>query len=253
MNWIGLQTLVMREVQRFWRTANQSLVSPWISAALYIYIFGHVVGQRIEFMAGASYIDFVLPGIVMMNIISSAFMQTSFSLFLYKFQGSIQEILVTPLSYLEMILGFLIGGLARGLLVGLGVYAMAIFFSTATISHFWLFLFYSVAVAVIFSLLGLIMGIFSEHFEHLSMVSTFIIMPLTFLGGVFNSIAMLPPAVQTFVRFNPFFYFVDGLRFAMIGVREASIGIGLAIIFGLIVICGALTWYLFKIGYKMRT
>lgn len=252
MNIIGLNTLIAREIGRMFRVAIQTLVTPWISALLYIYIFGYVVGQRINLIGGVRYIDFVLPGLVMMNIISSSFAHTSSSVYFMRFVRFIEEILVAPLSYLEMIIGFVVGGVVRGIIVGLGVYIIAIFFTSASIEHFGLFLFYSVSIAIIFSLLGMLVGLWAKTFEQLIILNTFVILPLTFLGGVFNSIHMLPESIQRFTRANPFFYFVDGLRYAMIGIRESSSIIGLFIIALLIFGLGYLVWYLFKIGYRIR-
>lgn len=253
MNRIGFQTFIEREIERFMRVSIQTIASPLISALLYIFIFGYVVGTRIDLIAGVSYIDFVLPGILMMNLIGSSFSQTSSSLYFQRFAKHIEEILVAPLSYLEMVLGYVIGGVTRGLIVGFGVFFVAVFFSAANVNHIFLFLGYSLAVSIIFSLLGLLIGLWSESFEQLSVLNTFVITPLIFLGGVFNSIHMLPEKMQTIVRFNPFFYFVDGLRYSMIGIRESNPWIGLAIILVLIIGLGGLTWHLFSKGYKIRT
>jgi ABC-2 type transport system permease protein len=253
MNIIGLTTVIAGEIQRFTRVWIQSLISPWINALLYILIFGVVVGSRIDLIAGISYIDFVLPGIVMLSLINSAYMQGAFSLYFKRFARHIEELLVSPLSHFELLVGFLAAGIVRGLVVGLGVYAIAIFFTTATIAHLGLFIFYSVAVSIIFSLIGIIIGLWSDNFEQLSILSTFVITPLTFLGGVFNSITMLPENAQTLVRFNPFFYFVDGLRYSMIGVSEANTTIGFVLIIGLIILLGGITLRLFSIGWRIRS
>lgn len=253
MNIIGLKTLILQEIQRFSRVWIQSLISPWINALLYILIFGVIVGSRIDTIAGVSYIDFVLPGIVMMNLISASFMQGAFGLYFKRFAKHIEEILVAPFSHFEMLLAFVTAGIFRGLLVGLGVYVIALFFTTATIAHIGLFVLYSIAVSLIFSFIGLIIGMWASDFEKLSVLQTFVITPLTFLGGVFNSITMLPEKAQTIVKFNPFFYFVDGLRYSMVGIREGSAIIGWGVIVGLIVFFGGLSWYLFRIGWKIRT
>lgn len=253
MNSVGLQTFVRREIERFLRTYVQSLLSPWISALLYIIIFGAVIGSQINLIAGVRYIDFVLPGIVMLNLIQSSFSQTSFSLFFMRFARHIEELLTAPLSHFEMVLGFVVSGVVRGLTAGVGVYVIALFFSSATIAHLGLFLFYATAVSVIFSLVGLVVALWADNFEQLSILNTFVITPLTFLGGIFNSITMLPEKAQVFVRLNPFFYFVDGLRYSMIGVREADTTVGLFIIFGMVFLFGWLVWYLFKIGWRIRS
>src|SRR3989344_613229 len=179
MNWIGLQTFILEELGRVRRVWIQTLIAPWISALLYILIFGQIIGRRIGIIDGVSYIDFVVPGLLMLNVMQSSFGQTSSSLYFQRFAKHIEEILVAPLSYLEMIAGYVIGGVVRGLLVATGGYAIA------------LFIFYAVAVALIFSLAGLLIGLWSESFEQLMIPQTFVIMPLTFLGGLFSSIHML--------------------------------------------------------------
>lgn len=252
-NRIGLQTFVMKEVNRFARVYIQTLVSPWINALLYIFIFGYIVGSRISLIAGVSYIEFVLPGVLMLNVISSSFSQTSSSLYFQRFVRHIEEILVAPFSYTEMIIGYIVGGILRGVVVGLGVYAIALLFGAAQIAHPLLLLFYILSVATIFSFLGLLVGLWAENFEQLSMLNTFLITPLTFLGGVFNSINMLPPKLQIFLQWNPFFYFVDGIRYAMIGIRESNQYIGFVIIIGLIIFLSTLVTILFKKGWKIRS
>ncbi len=252
MNWAGMLTLLDKEFQRTRRVFVQTLITPWISALLYIFIFGYIVGQRIDLISGMRYIDFVLPGIVMMNIIQSSFGQAGFSLYFQRFARHIEEMLVAPFSYLEMVIGFVLGGIARGMLVGIGVYVISIFFSAANMAHVGLFLLYGVAVSIIFSFLGLIVGLWAEQFEHLSILSTFVITPLIYVGGVFNSIDMLPPALQTLVRFNPFFYFVDGLRYSMLGISEANTALGWVVIVSLIIVLGSIVWYLFYKGWKLR-
>src|SRR3989344_520005 len=231
VNWIGLQTFILEELGRVRRVWIQTLVTPWISALLYILIFGQIIGRRIGIIDGVSYIDFVVPGLLMLNVMQSSFGQTSSSLYFQRFAKHIEEILVAPLSYLEMIAGYVIGGVVRGLLVATGVYA----------------------VALIFSLAGLLIGLWSESFEQLMIPQTFVIMPLTFLGGLFSSIHMLPERFQFLVRMNPFFYFVDGLRYSMVGISESNQAVGVALIFGLVLGLGFWVWYLFKIGYKIRT
>ena len=232
---------------------TQVLFTPWVSALLYILIFGRVIGLRIGSFAGGSYIDFVIPGLLMMNIIQAAFGHASSVLYFGRFLGTIAELLTAPLSYLEIILGFLISSLIRVLVIGAGIYLIALLFTAATIGHFWLFVFYVVSVSIIFSLAGLLVGLWANHFEHLAMPQTFIIMPLTFLGGLFNSIHMLPERFQIFMRLNPFFYFVDGLRYSMIGVSESHRSVGVILIFVLIFVLGAWVWRLFEKGYKIKT
>jgi len=252
MNTIGLWILIKREMGRFSRVALQTLITPWVSAVLYIFVFGRIVGSRIDTIGGVAYIEFVLPGILMMNIIMAAFSQTAFSLYFQRFARHIEEVLVAPFAYWEMILGTTIGGVARAVVVGIGIYGIAIFFGAANFAHMGLFIFYALSVAILFSFIGLLIGLWAQGFEQLNIFNTFIIMPLSFLGGMFNSITMLPPWLQAFTKFNPFFYFIDGIRYSMIGVREANGTVGIAVILASLVVLGVLAWYLFRIGYRLR-
>jgi len=251
-NWIGLKTFIHREINRFLRVWIQTLMSPWINATLYILIFGFIVGSKIDQIAGVSYIDFVLPGVLMLNLINSSFGQTSSSVYFQRFARFIEEVLIAPLSEIEMIIGYVVGGITRGFVVGFGIFILAVIFSAANLSHIGWFIFYAVSVAIIFSLVGILVGMWAENFEQQSLINTFIITPFTFLGGVFNSIEMLPEQAQIFVKFNPFFYFVDGLRYSMIGVSEANTTVGFILIISLIIGLTWLVWYLFKIGWRIR-
>lgn len=253
MNYIGLQTFIEREVQRFLRVSTQTLLSPWINALLYIFIFGFIVGTRIDLIEGVPYIEFVLPGILMLNIIGSSFSQTSSSLYFQRFAKHIEEILVAPLSNFEIIIGYIVAGIVRGFVVGVGIFVIALFFGSASIVNLWAFLFYGLSVAIVFSFIGLLIGLWAESFEQLSLLNTFVITPLTFLGGVFNSVSMLPEKARIIVYANPFFYFVDGLRYSMTGISESNRVGGIIMIVSLMVGLGTLTTYLFNKGWKIRT
>ncbi len=253
MNMIRLTTVSRREIQRFMRIPIQTLVSPWISATLYILVFGVIVGSRISFLEGIDYIDFVFPGILMLQLINGALGQSSSSLYFQRWTKVIDEQLASPLSYAEMIFGYIIGGVTRALLVGAGIYVIALLFTDATPDHTALFLFYLVIIAIIFSLLGLLIGLWAEKFEHLNVFQTFLITPLIYVGGVFNSIDMLPVSMQTIARFNPFFYMVDGLRYSLIGFSESPLRAGAI---GLVLVAMSLftfVWILFHRGWKLRS
>jgi ABC-2 type transport system permease protein len=253
INYIGLYTLIRREVERTFRVVVQTLVTPWITALLYIFVFGSVVGSRISEIGGVPYIQFVLPGILVMNVILASFGASSSAMYMKRFMKDIEEILVAPLSYIEMILGLIIGTVIRSLIVALGIFVIAVLFGGAVITHILLFIFYILAISIAFSLLGIIVGLWAKGFESFSVISTFLITPLSFLGGVFYSKDMLPKNLQFIVAYNPFFYFTDGVRYSMIGLREGSANIGYAMIVGSILVLGAIVWYLFKIGWRIRT
>ena len=252
INWIGLGTLVYQEVRRFMRVSVQTLVTPWISALLYIAIFGAIVGQGIADVKGVRYIDFVLPGILTMSVIGAAFAHSSSSLYIQRFVRHIEELLVAPLSHTEMILGYIIGAVARGVVVGLGVLAIAVFFGAAHLSDLPTFFFYVVAISAVFGLLGVLVGLWANSFEQLNALNVFVIMPLSFLGGVFNSIDMLPERFQTIAQWNPFFYFVDGVRYSMIGISEGSMLVGSVMMVSLIAVLWIATFTLFERGWHLR-
>lgn len=251
-NWIGFYTFIKREFDRTLRVSVQTLVTPWISAALYIFIFGFVVGKKIEFISGVPYINFVLPGVLMMNVIASAFGHSSSSLYFARFMKSIEEILVAPLSYFEMVMGYVVSGVVRSVIVGVGILFIGVLFGAAEMQHFSLFIMYVASTAAIFSLLGLLVGLWANGFEQLNMLNTFVITPLSFLGGIFYSVTMLPSHLQFFAYLNPFFYFIDGIRYSMIGIRESNQSAGIVIILFLFVSLTSLIIHLFRIGWRLR-
>ncbi len=253
MNWIGLYTMVRREVERTMRVKVQTLISPVMSATLYIFIFGHVIGTKIDSIIGVPYITFVFPGILMLSVINAAFASSSSSLYFARFVHSIDEILVAPFSYLEMIFGFMLGAMMRGVMVAVLIMGVGVLFDAVTLSNPFMFLFYIVAISGIFSLLGMFVALWAEGFEQLSSLNTFIITPLTYLGGIFYSITMLPSLAGTLTKLNPFFYFVDGIRSSMIGVSEANTTIGFLLTVGLLAGLTTLIVYLFHIGWRIRS
>jgi ABC-2 type transport system permease protein len=247
-----MYTLLRVEVERIWRVIVQVLVAPLITSLLYIFVFGSVVGSRIESIEGIAYINFALPGILMLSLIGTAFAQSSTSLYFKRFAKHIEELLVAPIANGTLILSFVLGSVIRGMMVGLGVLVIAVFFGAANIEHFGWFLFYSIGVASLFGFLGVIVGLWAKGFEQLNVLSIFFITPLTFLGGVFYSITMLPEVMQKVILWNPFFYFVDGIRYAMIGHAEASIAFGASFVIVANIVLFGFVWYLFKIGYGIR-
>ncbi len=254
INYIGVGTIITREVQRTLRMSIQSLIAPWISALLYITIFGQIIGSRVTFFEGKlTYIEFVFPGILTLNLLTACFTHTSFSIYYQRFARHIEESLAAPLSNFDLILGFVVGALFRGVLLCLGIYAIAIAFGIANISHFWQLLFYVTAIAVLFALFGLIGGLWAESWEQVTSFEVFIITPLTFLGGMFTSINMIAPRFQTVFRMNPFFYFIDGIRYSMINVQESNPWTRFILVISLIIFVGACVGILFKRGYKLKS
>lgn len=245
--------MIRREVERTFRVVIQTLVSPVMSATLYIFIFGFVIGSRIESIHGVPYITFVFPGILMMNVITASFASSSSSLYSARFMRSVEEILVAPFSYLEMIFGYMLGSMFRSIIVAALIVVVGVLFGAVTLVNPIGFTLYIISVAAIFSLLGILVALWAQSFEQLSILNTFVITPFIYLGGIFYSITMLPETAQFLTRLNPFFYFVDGIRSSMIGISEANTLIGLCVIGGLLLALGGLVFYLFKIGWRIRS
>ncbi|MCB9818998.1 ABC transporter permease [Candidatus Nomurabacteria bacterium] len=252
-NRIGLYTMLRREVQRTFRVVIQTLVAPVISAALYIFIFGSVIGTRIDDFAGVPYISFVFPGVLMLSIINASFSSASSALYFMRFTRGIEEILISPFSYLEMLLGFVGSAVSRALIVAFLILGVGVLFGAVSLVNPVMFVIYVAAVAAIFAMLGIIVALWAEGFEQLQVLNTFVITPLTYLGGIFYSITFLPPLAATLTRANPFFYFADAIRSSMIGYSEANSAIGAMVIFGLVASLALLVTYLFRIGWKIRS
>jgi len=252
INWIGLYTMVRREASRMARIPIQAFIAPWISALLFIFIFGSVVGGRISQIGGHRYLEFVLPGVLMLNIVNAAFIQASTAIYFSRFIKFVEEMLVSPLSYVEMIVGSLSVVVLRSTITGIGILLMGIGFGATHIESWPMFLFWIVSVSTVFGLLGLIVGLWSKSFEQLNMPVVFLLTPLSMVGGVFNTIGMLPAKLQWLAYANPFFYFINGIRGAMIGYDEAPQGLGIGLTLGLLVVLGAAAWRLYATGYGLR-
>ena len=253
MNWIGLYTMFRREVERTFRVVIQTLVAPVISAALYIFIFGTVIGTRIDDFAGVPYISFVFPGVLMLSIINASFASASSSLYFMRFTNGIQEILISPFSYLEMLIGFVGSAVTRALMVAFLILGVGVLFGAVSLANPVGFVLYVAAIASIFAMLGIIVALWAESFEQLQVLNTFVITPLTYLGGIFYSITFLPELAATLTRLNPFFYFADSIRSSMIGYSEADTTIGLIVIIGLVLGLATLVTHLFRSGWKIRS
>jgi len=250
INWIGLNTMVRREVSRMMRVPIQAFIAPWISALLFIFIFGFVVGGRINRIGGHHYLEFVLPGILMLNIVNAAFLQSSSAIYFSRFIRFIEEILVAPLSYAEMIAGTLSVVVLRASVTGIGILLMGVGFGAAHVEP--LFLFWIVSVSAVFGLLGIIVGLWSKSFEQLNMPVVFFLTPLSMVGGIFNTVEMLPDWLRWLAWANPFFYFINGIRGSMIGFDETPPGLGIGLTLLLLVVLGLTVWRLYAKGYGLR-
>jgi ABC-2 type transport system permease protein len=237
---IAFQTICVKEIRRFTRIWVQTLVPPAISVILYFVIFGQLIGARIGTMGGFSYIQYIVPGLIMMSVITNAYSNVVSSFFGTKFQRSIEEILVSPTPNTVIILGFVMGGVARGLAVGVIVTALSLFFTKLTVHNIWVTTSIVFLTSVLFSLGGLINAIYATKFDDISIVPTFILTPLTYLGGVFYSIDLLPDFWAAVSMGNPIVYMVNGFRYGILGVSD----VGLATSYGMILcfIAGLYTW-----------
>jgi ABC-2 type transport system permease protein len=248
----GFKTLVWREIYRFISVFRQTITPPLITGFLYIFIFGFSIGSRIKEVHGVSYLEFLIPGLIMMYVIDGAYANTSSSLFISRWANNIEELLVTPISYMEMVTAVLIGGLTRSLVIAGGVWGVSMFFVHLPVPHLWAVLFFLIVVALIFSSLGIIAALYAEEFEHLTTATTFVITPLVYLGGVFNSLDMMPAKLQWLVKINPMFYMINGLRYGMLGITDAPLSHSISVVLALFTVLFSMAVYLFKIGYKLR-
>lgn len=252
INWIGLWTMIRRELSRLMRVPTQAFLAPWISAAMFIFVFGFIVGGRITSIGGHRYIEFVLPGILMMNILNAAFLQASSQIYFQRFLRYIEEALVAPFSYVEMIVGLLAMTVVRCVITAIGILLIGAAFGATNVTGLPEFVFWIVLVSTIFGLLGIIVGLWANNFEQLTMPVIFFITPFSFVGGVFNTVHMLPPWLRWIAWANPIFYFINGIRHSMIGFTEAPPLLGTGLTLALAIILGVVVWRLFSAGYGLR-
>ncbi|HEU4818946.1 MULTISPECIES: ABC transporter permease [Janthinobacterium] len=248
----GFRTLVYKETLRFWKVATQTVAAPVLTSMLYLLVFGHVLDGRVEPSPGVSYTAFLIPGLVMMSVLQNAFANSSSSLIQSKITGNLVFVLLTPLSHWEIFSAYVLASVARGLAVGFGVFAITCWFADLSfVAPLWIVIFAFLGAAML-GTMGLIAGIWAEKFDQLAAFQNFLIMPATFLSGVFYSIHSLPPFWQTVSHLNPFFYMIDGFRYGFFGVSDVSPWISLSIVAGFLVILALASIRLLKSGYRLR-
>jgi ABC-2 type transport system permease protein len=248
-----MRTLLSKEVRRFLRVPGQTVLSPLISTTLYFVVFGYSIGGRQEQMGGVPYLSFIVPGLVFLGIANNAFLNTSSSLFITKIQGTVVDLLVAPLGAAELLWGFIGGGMVRGLAVGLLTWVVAAAFTGFSLQHAPATLGFLLLSSYVFSMLGLLAGLWAEKFEQINFFPTFVMLPLTFLGGVFYSVNDLPEPFRTLSLGNPMVYMVDGLRYGMLGTSALSPLVGAGILVGVAVASTVLAHALLRTGYKLKT
>lgn len=249
----ALKSLVVKETNRYLRIWVQTLVPPVITTSLYFVIFGKMIGGRIGDMGGFSYMEFIVPGLIMMSAITSSYANVSSSFFSQKFQKNIEELLVAPVPTYVIIWGFVLGGMGRSLLVGSLVTVVSLLFVPLHVHSWFMVILTLLLTAILFSLAGLINGVFAQSFDDVSIVPTFVLQPLTYLGGVFYSISMLPPFWQAVSKINPIVYMISGFRYGFLGMKDVSIQLSLAILVLFIVALYTAAYYLVSKGRGLRS
>ncbi len=253
MNFHAVRAIYLFEMARTWRTLLQSIVSPVISTSLYFVVFGAAIGSRMTEIQGVSYGAFIVPGLIMLSLLTESISNASFGIYFPKFTGTIYELLSAPVSPIEIVLSYVGAAASKSIILGLIILATAGLFVPLEIAHpLWMLLFL-VLTAVTFSLFGFIIGIWADGFEKLQLVPMLIVMPLTFLGGSFYTIDMLPPFWQKATLFNPVVYLISGFRWSFYDIADVSVGISLAMTLAFLGLCLALVWWIFKTGYRLKT
>jgi ABC-2 type transport system permease protein len=252
VNWIGFWTLYVKEVRRFLKVFMQTVAAPVVTTLLFLAIFLLALGGGGRQIAGVPYVEFLVPGLIMMAITQNAFANTSSSLVIGKMQGSIVDLLTPPLSPAELVLGLTLGGATRGVIVGLAVGLVLTPLAAIHLSSIAAILFYGMAGSVMMSLLGILGGLWADKFDHLAAVTNFVVTPLTFLSGTFYSVAQLPNTWRLVAHMNPFFYMIDGFRYGFTGSAEGSLVVGVTLMTGLDLLLLAWCHRLFVTGYKLK-
>lgn len=251
--WVALKSIWQKEITRFTRIWIQTLLPPMITMALYFIIFGNLIGARIGEMHGYSYMQFIVPGLIMMAVITNAYANVSSSFYGAKFQRNIEELMVAPVPTHIIIAGYVGGGVARGICVGALVTAVSLFFVPFQVHAWWMVIVTLLLTAILFSLAGLLNGVFARTFDDISLIPTFVLTPLTYLGGVFYSLTLLPPFWQGVSKLNPIVYMISGFRYGFLGINDVPLVYTLTILFAFILGLYLLVWFLIQRGQGLRT
>ena len=253
MNWHGIRAIYRFEMARTFRTLTQSIASPVLSTALYFVVFGAAIGSRMGEIGGVSYGAFIIPGLIMLSLLNESISNASFGIYMPKWAGTIYELLSAPVSWVEVVLGYVGAATTKSLVIGVLILITARMFVDYEIQHpLWMVAFL-LLTAVTFSLFGFIIGLWADDFQKLQVIPLMVVTPLTFLGGAFYSINMLPPIWQKITLFNPVVYLISGFRWSFYGQSDVNIWISLAAILGFLVLCLTSVWWLFKTGYKLKS
>ncbi len=253
MNYYAIRAIYRTEMARMWRTSVQSIVAPVLSTSLYFVIFGAAIGSRITEIDGVTYGAFIVPGLIMLSIMTESISNSSFAIYFPKFTGTIFEVLSAPVSFVEVVLGYVGAAATKSVIIGGIILFTASFFVDLQIAHPLIMLLFLVLISVSFCIFGFILGVWADGWEKLTIVPILVIMPLTFLGGTFYSISMLPPAWQTVSLFNPVVYLISGFRWSFYENADVAVGLSLAMVVTFLSLCLITVWWIFRTGYKLRT
>ncbi len=252
MNYYAIRAIYRTEMARMMRTVVQSIVAPVLSTSLYFVIFGAAIGSRMTEIDGVSYGAFIVPGLIMLSIMTESISNSSFAIYFPKFTGTIFEVLSAPVSFVEVLLGYVGAAATKSVIIGGIILFTASFFVDIDVAHPVVMLLFLVLISVSFSLFGFILGVWADGWEKLTIVPILVIMPLTFLGGTFYSISMLPPAWQTISLFNPVVYLISGFRWSFYENADVAVGLSLGMVIAFLTLCLATVWWIFRTGYKLR-
>ena len=253
INYLAFKSIYLHEMDRFRRTLMQSMLSPVLSTSLYFIVFGSVIGSYVENIDGISYGSYIVPGLLMLTLLTQSISNTSFGIFFPKFNGTIYEILAAPISTLEVVMAFVGAGATKTLIVGVIIFFTSTFFVEVSVKYPFLMIFLLVLVSFTFALFGFLIGLMSSNFEQMSIIPTLVITPMVFLGGSLYSLDMLPPFWQTITYFNPVVYLINGLRFAFYGVSDFNIWISIVSMVVFLIICITVVSVLLKKGYNIKS
>ena len=251
--WVALKSIWLKEINRFGRIWIQTLVPPVITMTLYFIIFGNLIGSQIGHMHGFTYMQFIVPGLIMMAVITNSYANVASSFFSAKFQRNIEELLVAPVPTHVVIAGYVGGGVARGICVGILVTAISLFFVPLVIHSWWVIALTLLLTAILFSLGGLLNAVFATTFDDISLIPTFVLTPLTYLGGVFYSLTLLPPIWQAISKLNPIVYMISGFRYGFLGITDVPLVFTMGVLVAFIAVFYLLAWYLIERGRGLRS
>ena len=252
MNLQAIKVIYKFEMLRAWKTLMQTIASPVISTSLYFVVFGSAIGSRIQQVEGVEYAVFIVPGLVMLSLLTQSIANASFGIFFPKFTGTIYEVMSAPISFFEIVVGYVGAAATKSLVLGVIILITANFFVDLNIAHpVWMVAFL-LLTCISFSLFGFIIGLWATNFEKLQLIPMLVITPLVFLGGSFYSVSMLPPAWQTVTLFNPVLYLISGFRWSFFEVADVSVGISLTMVIGFLLLCLGIVWWMFKTGYRLK-